>query len=220
MHTEFPRMARRLISKDLQRRLAVAVAPPLASLLIRLLHRTCRKRLHLPEGLPEGPVIVVFWHGELLMQPYVYRHLRSRPRIAVMISEHLDGEIIARTIARFGLDAIRGSSRRGALRALRNAIERVRDGWDIAITPDGPRGPRHSVAEGVAAVARKTGVPVVAFNVHPERYWQLGSWDRFVIPRPFTTLHLHASEPFSLEGLSAEEARAAVHGRLMRHAVP
>lgn len=136
-----------------------------------------------------------------------------------MISEHFDGEIISRLIGYFGLESIRGSSKKGAAKVLIAAIRKLKEGYDIAITPDGPRGPRHSVQNGIVAISRKTGASIVAFNCRPSSFWQLKSWDRFVIPKPFCTLVFRASAPFGLDGLSDEEAKELVKKRLLENAV-
>jgi lysophospholipid acyltransferase (LPLAT)-like uncharacterized protein len=136
-----------------------------------------------------------------------------------MISDHFDGEIITRIIAPFGLRTIRGSSRKGAAKALIAALRKLQNGESIGITPDGPKGPRHSVADGAIVLAQKSGAPVIVLNCHPTRYWQAGSWDRFTIPKPFGTIHFYASEPLDLTGLDIEEARTRIRERMLRHAV-
>jgi lysophospholipid acyltransferase (LPLAT)-like uncharacterized protein len=142
-----------------------------------------RDRHHL-ETLERGGrnYILAFWHGRLLMMPYCYR----RGRIAILISRNKDGELIARTMGWFGHGSIRGSSSRGGRAALKSAVRRLRQGWDLGFTPDGPRGPRHRVQRGVIQAARLGRVPIVpvAFAACPARTFD--SWDRFLVPRPFS----------------------------------
>jgi lysophospholipid acyltransferase (LPLAT)-like uncharacterized protein len=148
------------------------------------------------------PVVWAFWHGELL--PLVYAHRGDGS--AVLVSSHRDGEIIARICAKFGLRLIRGSSSRGAGRALLGLIRELEAGQTVAVTPDGPRGPRHEFAPGALVAAQRAKAPLVLIAAHASRAWQLRSWDRFVIPKPFATVTLLYSDPMHVQ---AETAHAA-----------
>lgn len=202
------------MKKRLLRRLALALVPPLGALLMRIIFFTCKKIYNIPDNLPKEPFIVAFWHGELLMEPFLYQKIRGDHPIAVMISEHFDGELIARTIGYFGFEAIRGSSKKGGAKVLIQALKRLKAGSDVAITPDGPRGPRHSVAPGIAILSQKSDAYIVPFSYSASKYWQLRSWDRFIIPKPFSTLHFRVGEPFKLAGMDEERARREVKRRL------
>jgi hypothetical protein len=174
-------------------------AAVLAAATIRLLAWTGRWREQVPEATAEllasqRPVILAFWHGRLLMIPLAYLR-RGRRRIHVLISEHGDGELISRTIGHFGFDSVRGSSRRGALKAMRELIRRMRDGGDFAFTPDGPQGPRYTVQPGVVDFARRTGYPILPVTFSARWAKVLGSWDRFMLPIPFTRGELAWGEP-------------------------
>ena len=203
--------------RNLKRAAIAFFVPKIGALFMRLLYRSCKKEFHLPSHLPKEPFIVAFWHGELLMQPFLYHKIRPSHKIAVMISEHFDGELIARTIERFGFESIRGSSKKGGARVLISAMKRLKDGYDVAITPDGPRGPRHSVAGGIIALSQKMGAKIVPFSYKANKFWQLDSWDRFVIPKPFTTLHFFVGEPFDVNGMSEEEAKAFIKKRMLQY---
>ena len=144
----------------------------------------------------------------------MYQKIRGDHPIAVMISEHFDGELIARTIGHFGFEAIRGSSKKGGAKVLIQALKRLKAGSDVAITPDGPRGPRHSVAPGIVILSQKSDAYIVPFSYSASKYWQLRSWDRFIIPKPFSTLHFRVGEPFKLTGMDEERARREVKRRL------
>jgi len=205
--------------KKFLRRVALATLPPIASLLIRFIYFTSKKNFHLPSTFPDEPVIFAFWHGDLLMQPLLYSKLKKRPKANVLISDHFDGQIIAKTIKYFGLNTIHGSSTRGGVKVLLNGIKSLKNGYDIGITPDGPKGPRHSVSDGVMVMAKKTHAKVMIFHTVPHDYWQLKSWDKFTIPKPFTTLDFYASEPIDLEGIELEDARKLIYKKLMSHAV-
>jgi hypothetical protein len=134
------------------------------------------------------PLIYVVWHGRILLVPWLNARLR-RTRGAraplVLTSRSRDGEIIAQYVRRFGLPVVRGSSSRGGDAALRRLVSAIRDGRDVAIVPDGPRGPREHLQPGVVALAALTGAPVIplAVGLRPAR--RLSIWDRFLVPLPF-----------------------------------
>jgi len=159
----------------------------LGSLYIRLVHLLSRWRTVRAE-IPEAywrdgtPFILCFWHGRLLMLPYCWNH---RHPIHMLISQHRDGQIIARTIAHFGVHTIAGSSSRGGAQALRAMVKSLKAGECIGITPDGPRGPRMRASEGVVSVARLAGVPIIPVAFSTSRGRLLRSWDRFMVAWPF-----------------------------------
>jgi len=188
-------------------------------LIIRFIHFTATKRYHLPQTIPDEPLILAAWHGDLLMQFSIYAKMRRTPRVKLIISEHFDGQLIADTMGYFGLGSVRGSSRHGGARALIQALGMIKQGFDLAVTPDGPKGPRHTVADGVVVMAQKTGSKVIVLNCRPSRYWTVNSWDRFRIPKPFARLEFYASEPIDLAGMDLEEARRLVKMKLMEHEV-
>ena len=204
-------------TKERRRAVAAAVVPFLGALIVRFIYFTNRKRYHIEAPFPETPVVVAMWHGDLLMLPFLYPKVRSGDRFRVIISEHFDGQMIAETAEYLGVKAIRGSSRRGGARVLIQALGLLKDGYDVAVTPDGPKGPRHSVADGVVVMAQKTGCKVVAAQCRPSRYWQFNSWDRFTVPKPFGRLDYFISEPFDLTGLDLDTAKSLVKMKLMKY---
>jgi len=137
------------------------------------------------------PVIFVFWHGQLLPLVHYHRH----EGIVVLVSEHGDGEYIARVIERSGFGTVRGSSTRGGTRALRELVRAARAGRDLAITPDGPRGPSRVFKPGALVAAQLTGLPVIPLAVGSSAGWRLKSWDGFLIPRPLSTVRIGYLEP-------------------------
>ncbi len=206
--------------KRIKNSILLKVAPRVLYIFINLLYSTCKKRFHTEfEDELSSPIIVAFWHGELLSILKGYMLYRKSANIYTMVSEHKDGEIIARVISLFGGYAIRGSSTRGGLKALRESFRVVNKKRDLAITPDGPKGPRHSVADGVVLISQKKKVPIVTFNCKPSAYWQFGSWDKFVIPKPFSTLDFYIGKPFYLDDLPIQEAKEILKERLMKNAV-
>jgi lysophospholipid acyltransferase (LPLAT)-like uncharacterized protein len=205
------------LRKRLLRAFALAIVPPVGALLIRLIYLTNKKVFHLPKNVPEEPVIFAFWHGDLLMQPYLYYRFRKKPKVNVLISDHFDGKIIARIMVYFRLGTIHGSTSRNAAKVLIQAMRSLKEGFDIGITPDGPKGPRHEVADGIIVMGQKTGAKVIVYACIPSRYWRLKSWDRFTIPKPFGTLDFYASEPIGLEGMEFEAARKLIKEKLLVH---
>ena len=183
-----------------------AALPFAASVLIRALRATVPIRFHNAGALerargPSGrPYILSFWHGRLLLMRFAYpgRH------ITVLISRHRDGELIARTLAHFGIHSTRGSTTSGGMAGLREVVRRLREGWDAAFTPDGPRGPRHVVQPGVIEAARLSRCAIVPVSFACRSGWRLNSWDRFVVPRPFTRGLVLYGEPMVVP----ESARA------------
>lgn len=162
---------------------------------IRAIAWTCKLKFS-DTTLPQKPCVVVFWHGRLAMMPLAYRRWWQDRKInpKVIISNHKDGEIITRTIAHFGIGAIRGSSSKGAARALIAAISQIKNGGDTIITPDGPRGPKHSVSDGPFIIAKRLDVPIYALNYEASRYWQFKSWDAMILPKPFSKINFSLTE--------------------------
>lgn len=169
-------------------RLMLAVVPRAAALLIRGLGATLRYEDALAPGavrgdLLPGPVVFCFWHRSLLACAYRFRGLG----IAILISRSFDGELIARTVERLGFVAVRGSSSRGGAAGLRGLASAYAGGLRCAITADGPRGPAMIAKAGTSQLAGLTGAAWVGtFYALPERAWVLGSWDRFLVPKPFS----------------------------------
>ncbi len=137
------------------------------------------------------PVIFVCWHGQML--PWVHYHRGQG--IVVLVSEHADGEYITRIIERNGFGTVRGSSTRGATKGLRGLVRAARAGRDLALTPDGPRGPRGVFKTGALSVARMTGLPIIPLTVGASSGWHLGSWDGFLVPKPLCKVRLEYLPP-------------------------
>ncbi len=205
------------MGKKLFRALALIIVPFLASLLIRVLYITNKNKFHSPENIGEEPTIFACWHGELLMLPYLYSKYRKTPHAKVLISSHFDGMLISKTIKYFGLGTLAGSTNRNAARVLIQAIQTLKDGYDIGITPDGPKGPRHEVADGIIVMAQKTKAKIVLVEIKPTKYWQFNSWDKFTVPKPFGTLNYYSTSPIDISSLGLEEARTLIKEGLERH---
>lgn len=187
------------------RRLRVAAATTLGGWLIRLLGMTWRIRRVGAASFDalrarKEPFIAVFWHGEILPVTWVHRGMG----FAALISRHDDGEIIARVVEGLGLNTLRGSTTRGGVRALLESARLLEQGVSLAITPDGPRGPRHVFTPGALIVAQRSGRPIVLIGVTASRAWRARSWDRHLVPKPFAKVTVSYSEP---EFVRAESAR-------------
>ncbi|NQY21694.1 MAG: lysophospholipid acyltransferase family protein [Campylobacteraceae bacterium] len=202
--------------KRLLRYLQISVLPFILQLFIRFIYLSSKKTYHLPnKELKDKSYLIAFWHGELIMQPFSFKKIRGNQKVSGMISEHRDGETIARTMEYLGIDSLRGSSTRGGIKALIGAIKAIKSGIDIAITPDGPKGPRHSVADGIVLIAQKTNTKIIFVNVKVDKYWQFNSWDKFVIPKPFSKIDFYISEAYSLNSMKNEEAKTFVKEKLL-----
>jgi lysophospholipid acyltransferase (LPLAT)-like uncharacterized protein len=193
----------------------IRVNPRWVAWLVRLYISTLRstlrvRHLHLENiqdfDHPKRPYIVCFWHCHLLLMVYG----RHRRPMQVMISQHRDGELIARTMELFGIEVSRGSTTRGGPAALRAMLRESRRGINLAFTPDGPRGPRRVLQPGVIAAAQITGLPLIPVVTSAERKRVLGSWDRMEIPRPFSRFLFAYGEPITVPreaDLQVERAR-------------
>lgn len=178
-----------------KQRLLLAIIPSIAALLIRALGATLRYRdinaldasgQRVPVGIDiPGPTIFAFWHRTLLVCAHRFRN----KQIAILISPSFDGELIARTVARLGFHPVRGSSSRGGASGLRAMAQAYDEGHRCAFTADGPRGPNMVAKPGPVQLAQLTGAAWIgAYYALPNRRWELNSWDRFMIPKPFSTV--------------------------------
>ena len=153
---------------------------------IRLIGPTLRVCVSREEGAQETvdqrPLIVSFWHACMIPATYVCRDIGVR----VMSSNSYDGEYMGRIIRKFGFVAVKGSSTRNAVRALLGLRRALQEGWTVAFTLDGPRGPRRKVKPGPVALARSSAVPLSTFHMAVDRAWVLNTWDRLIIPKPFS----------------------------------
>ncbi|MGH2669219.1 MAG: lysophospholipid acyltransferase family protein [bacterium] len=174
-------------------RVKSGIAPRLAAMAVRILGITWRVRVVGAEGLEArwragAPLIYIVWHGRILLVPWLSVRMQkeggARPPV-VLASRSRDGEIVTRFVTCFGLPVVRGSSSRGGGTALRALAAAIRDGSDVAIVPDGPRGPREQLQPGVVALAALTGAPVVPLAIGARPARRLRSWDRFLVPLPF-----------------------------------
>jgi lysophospholipid acyltransferase (LPLAT)-like uncharacterized protein len=183
--------------------------------ILRVLLMTVRFRIHgdphyQREERKRPPVLFAFWHSRLL--PLVWN--RRGEGAVVLVSRHRDGEYITRIIESLGFETERGSSTRGGMEGARGMLRSARKGKNLAITPDGPRGPAEVAKEGLLVLARLSGLPVVPLATAASRCWRLGSWDRFMIPKPFSTVHVVYGQPLKVPRDVPEDRNEAELARL------
>lgn len=146
-----------------------------------------------------GPVIFALWHNRFFTVPPAFRKVFGKKRNCVVLtSASHDGAMVARSMAVFGLGSVRGSSSRRGAAALVALTRAVRDGSDACITPDGPRGPRYEVHPGMIKLAAATGAPIIPIHVTFANAWRLKTWDRFVIPKPFSRVRVVFDTPIPI----------------------
>jgi lysophospholipid acyltransferase (LPLAT)-like uncharacterized protein len=172
---------------------------------IRLIGPTLRLSVSREEGaektLDERPLITSFWHACIIPSTYIFRDFGVR----VMSSNSYDGEYMGRIIRKFGFVAVKGSSSRNAVRALLGLRRALQEGWTVAFSIDGPRGPRYQVKPGPVALARSSGVPMSMFHMAVERAWVLNTWDRLMIPKPFSRVLLRFGKLIPVPTDASEE---------------
>jgi hypothetical protein len=181
--TTTPRKRFRRWSRRVRNALVGLIGPTLVRLwLSTIRYRWIGGGLVSPDPAGREPVIYAFWHQRFLGFVWSHRHRGIR----VLISRHGDGELLARVMEPLGFEPVRGSSTRGGSAALRDLIRGAGGGRDLALTPDGPRGPLHVFQPGAIYLAARTGVPILPITISYARAWRLPTWDGFVLPRPFT----------------------------------
>jgi lysophospholipid acyltransferase (LPLAT)-like uncharacterized protein len=176
-----------------------ALLAALAANLARLIFSTIRLRVTDRSGFltdpPPGPRILVFWHNRIpaisigFLRHYPAKH-PSRKGVSVLTSPSKDGDILAGVMAHLGMGSVRGSSSRRGSTAIRELAALLESGIDLAITPDGPRGPKYSLGPGAVFLAQKTGVPIMPLHARYHRAIRLKTWDNFAIPLPFSRVEI------------------------------
>lgn len=174
-----------------RQRIALAVIPRVMWVLISVLGRTWRFEVIAEDGVTPvlfgekpGPEIYCFWHQCVLPCTVYFR----RSHAIILISRSFDGELITRILKMFGFGAVRGSSSRGAREGLLGLKDVIKSGRTAIFTADGPRGPIYQTKMGPIKLAQMTGAPIGVFHLQPEHAWTMRSWDRFLVPKPFTRI--------------------------------
>jgi lysophospholipid acyltransferase (LPLAT)-like uncharacterized protein len=198
-------------------RFKISLVSGLGYWVIRLVGATLRWEIRESESLNSIRVtgkrlILTVWHNRIFAATF---YLRNQG-IVVMISQSRDGEYIARVIRRFGYKTVRGSSSQGSHRATVESLRVMREGRDVVLTVDGPRGPQYVAKPGAAYLAIKSGNPVVPFCVGVERKWVMGSWDHFQIPKPFSRAIFLAGSPIYVDEGATREQMQTVEAQIQR----
>ncbi|MGB6193896.1 MAG: lysophospholipid acyltransferase family protein [Terracidiphilus sp.] len=172
-------------------RIALALVPPIVRMLLWLIGLTWRFEVIAEEGVTPvlsgrkaGPEIYCFWHQCVLPCTLYFRNSGA----VILVSRSFDGELITRVLRLFGFDTVRGSSSRGASEGLLGLTRVIQSGHTAIFTADGPRGPIYQTKMGPIKLAQATGAPIGAFHLEPKRAWTMRSWDRFLVPKPFTRI--------------------------------
>jgi len=199
---------------SLRQRIVLSLIVGLGTMIIRLIGATLRISVSSEEGgqttLEQRPLVASFWHSCIIPSTYIWRRMGIR----VMSSFSYDGEYMGRIIRKFGFVAVKGSSSRKPVRALLGLRRALEEGWTVAFTLDGPRGPRHKVKPGPVALGRSTGLPLTTFHVGLEKAWVLNSWDRMMIPQPFSRALVRFGKLISVPRDASEEDLARYNEEL------
>lgn len=207
----------------LGQRLILAIVPRLVWALLSLLSRTWRFEsiaeegaIVLPYGQGAGAEIYCFWHQCVLPCTVYFRSTHA----TILVSRSFDGELVTRVLRLFGFRTVRGSSSRSARQGLLGLMRVIEDGTPAIFTADGPRGPVYRTKMGPVKLAQLTGAPIGAFHLQPERAWALRSWDRFLVPKPFTRIVVSWSRytrvPADLQPEDFEPKREELNAALER----
>ena len=194
----------------------------LGSIVIRFLFSTMSIK-EIPDGYSQNlerqgkRAIYAFWHAHMLLPAYVGR----QRNVKVLISQHRDGEYIAQIVQRLGYSVARGSTTRGGAKALLKMIKKIKEeSISLAITPDGPKGPRFIAQSGAILLGQKTQYPIIPVMIYLAKYWELPSWDRFCIPKPFSKARIFYGNPImvppKLEKSDVEEYRVSLERALVK----
>jgi lysophospholipid acyltransferase (LPLAT)-like uncharacterized protein len=192
--------------------------------LLQLCERTLRYEIDDRAGIVGRPVtenyIGALWHNRLLIFPLVLRRFFPNRHGAALISASHDGDLLTDAVHRFGFDVVRGSSSRLGASAIFQLGDVLASGGDVVITPDGPRGPAYEVGSGIIFLAQKSGAAVLPMNLEYSRCWRLGSWDRFIVPRPFAKVRVLISQPHHVKSTGTpeefESERLALQDAMMK----
>ena len=207
------------VKNILKNRLVRGVVTLIFSLVLRTIFVTARVHTHLPKNTEpfmsgEAQGIFCFWHGNMIMHPF--QKPKGR-KMSVLISHHRDGALITSVLGWLGIGTVRGSSRKGGASAMRELFSACEAGTNIAITPDGPRGPLHHVAGGAKMLAQVTGLPLIPVAYGASRGKEFSSWDKFFLPYLFARIAFVAGEPIYVSGNEADTViNTQIHAALMQ----
>ncbi|HXA10370.1 MAG TPA: lysophospholipid acyltransferase family protein [Chthoniobacterales bacterium] len=176
--------------------------------LLQIWARTLRFTIEDHAGVVGAPpnerYIGALWHNRLLLLPFVLKRFLPERRGAALISASRDGALLADLVERFDFEVVRGSTSRQGASAIRQLAEIIARGKDVVITPDGPRGPAYELGQGIVYLAQQSGAAVVPINLEYSGSWRVKSWDRFILPRPFSRVRVIFGAPHRVAQTSTE----------------
>ena len=170
----------------------------------RTLRFTIDDRAHVIGVPPNERYIGALWHNRLLLLPFVIKKFLPDRRGAALISASRDGALLADLVERFDFEVVRGSSSRQGASAIRQLSDIIASGKDVVITPDGPRGPAYELGQGIVYLAQQSGAAVVPINMEYSSCWRVKSWDRFILPKPFSKVRVTFSPPHRVAPTATE----------------
>jgi lysophospholipid acyltransferase (LPLAT)-like uncharacterized protein len=188
------------MKEGLGKKVTLFIAPWLVPWLIRFLGFCIRVKVRdsekLLEVLSDRPCLIAFWHNRGILMPYFYRqYFKSKIPGKVLISASRDGQLMADVVKKFDIGAVRGSSSKHAVRAMKEIVRELQvTKMHLAMAPDGPRGPIYKVQPGIVYLAANSGLPIIPVTYHFAWKWQMNSWDRLPIPLPFSRCELVIGE--------------------------
>lgn len=193
----------------------IALGFPLLKLWIRTLRFEVDDRGGLQKAPREQRFVGALWHNRLLLSAHVIsRFAPSRRGGAALISASRDGALIADVVERYGFQTVRGSSSRKGTSALLQLADVIAAGRDVLITPDGPRGPVYRLGGGIIFLAQRTGTPVIPANMEYSSCWRVKSWDRFILPKPFSKIRVIFGQPHHVRSTTTDDEFEAERLRL------
>jgi hypothetical protein len=171
----------------------------------RTLRFEIEDRAHVIGTPPNERYIGALWHNRLLLLPFVIKRYLPARQGAALISASRDGALLADLVERFGFEVVRGSTSRKGASAIRQLAEVIAHGRDVVITPDGPRGPAYELGQGIVFLAQQSGAEVVPLNMEYSSCWRVKSWDRFILPKPFSKVRVVFGPPHRIAETIGEE---------------
>ncbi|MBA3652441.1 MAG: lysophospholipid acyltransferase family protein [Chthoniobacterales bacterium] len=195
-------------------RCLIAFGHRLLQIWARTLRFEIEDRANVVRTPPNERYIGALWHNRLLLLPFVIKRYLPERRGAALISGSRDGALLADLVERFQFDVVRGSSSKKGASAIRQLAEVIANGKDVVITPDGPRGPAYELGQGIVYLAQQSGAEVVPINLEYSSCWRVKSWDRFVLPRPFSKVRVIFGAPHAVPTTTTDEAFESERRRL------
>ena len=213
-----PESQKQSAGKKTREELRAALIGGLIAWIIRIIGLTVRIKFHdkagYYSGAHKGRYIVAFWHNRMLVMPLIFKRYYRRKGAYVLTSASREGSLVDRVVGSFGMRSVRGSSSRRGVTAMLTLVNRLEEGFDVFVTPDGPRGPCYRLGPGIVFLSQKTGEPVMPIRVDYARFMELKSWDRFRIPLPFSRVDVTLEPLFFAQATESEEAFEAERRRL------